>query len=124
MSNINEIVPHLESASTTSRRIIQKYIERPLLIYNTKFDIRQWFVITSTNPLVIWLYCDVYLRYLVAPRILPWQVVLEREKVGEREGGRGRWRERERGKKIEKEREMEGDGRRGREIKKGRERKK
>jgi len=43
--------------------IVQKYIERPLLVrQGRKFDIRQWILVTSIDPLVVYGFTEFYCR--------------------------------------------------------------
>lgn len=51
--------------------VVQKYIERPLLVGGgRKFDIRVWVLVSSWNPACVWAYGEPYLR--LASRPLDW----------------------------------------------------
>ncbi|XP_014102567.2 tubulin glycylase 3A [Bactrocera oleae] len=64
MDNLKKILVLVNpSIGSKSRYVVQKYIERPLIIHHTKFDIRQWFLITNVQPLVVWMYKESYLRF-------------------------------------------------------------
>lgn len=64
MNNIKDIIGLMNiPAAQKTRYVVQKYIENPLIIYGTKFDIRQWFLISNCQPLTIWIYKDSYLRF-------------------------------------------------------------
>uniref|UniRef100_A0A1A9W5I2 Tubulin glycylase 3B n=1 Tax=Glossina brevipalpis TaxID=37001 RepID=A0A1A9W5I2_9MUSC len=62
-NNIDEIL-NWANNHMSRRYIVQKYIEQPLLIYRTKFDIRQYMLVYIRESTVqIWLYKDCYLRF-------------------------------------------------------------
>lgn len=68
VSNLNDIIKELATKGgsapnpTRASFVIQKYIENPLLYNNRKFDIRIWTIITSSSPLISWVWQKFYIR--------------------------------------------------------------
>ncbi|CAL1161196.1 unnamed protein product, partial [Cladocopium goreaui] len=59
-SKLTELLQHVDRMPN---RICQKYVERPLLLFSgRKFDIRQWVLVRSVQPLKVFLFSECYLR--------------------------------------------------------------
>ena len=60
---IRNIIQQLSSKNGNRTSIVQKYLDKPLLIHNRKFDIRGYALMTSINgKLKGFMYRDCYFR--------------------------------------------------------------
>lgn len=64
MRSMPDILQHCQR---WSHCVVQKYIEKPLLMAGRKFDFRQWVLITSFEPLKVFVFSEPYCRVCQNP---------------------------------------------------------
>jgi len=60
---VTKLLDYVNNNSYFEGFVVQKYIEQPFTILNKKFDIRQFVLVTSLDPLTVFLFEDCYLRF-------------------------------------------------------------
>jgi tubulin monoglycylase TTLL3/8 len=58
----NKIKDIIQPGKKQGSKVVQKYIERPFLVKGKKFDIRQWVLVMSWEPLDIYVFSGAYLK--------------------------------------------------------------
>lgn len=63
MSEEKKILEYVDR-HPNAKYVIQKYIERPMIVHRTKFNIHQFFLLTSQKAAVeLWVYKDCYMKF-------------------------------------------------------------
>ena len=58
----NQLKDIIKVGKKEQSKVVQKYIESPLLLKKKKFDLRQWVLVTSWDPLDVYVFDNAYLK--------------------------------------------------------------
>ena len=62
-----KVVDDINSLPSNEATIVQKYISNPYLVNGHKFDLRLYVLITSLDPLIVYMYGDGLVRFATQP---------------------------------------------------------